>query len=863
MLKTLQALGWLPFRGKGSPLNARGGQPRGGRDFTPGNAMRRTCPQCGGALPAEGFEGLCPRCVALCLDEFESRAGPGNGEAPEPAPRGGEPRPSGAPSATAAGGSAAPATSINPSIHQSTFAATADAGLAAPGTPLGQRIPDYELLEEIGRGGMGVVYRARQLSLNRIVAVKTILSGPVASAQAVQRFRSEAEALARLKHPNIVAIYDIFEWESHHFFSMEYVPGKNLAELAQAQPLPPALAARYARKIAFAIQFAHENGLLHRDLKPSNILIDAFDEPRVTDFGLAKRLNAEADLSYTGQLVGSPQYFAPEQLSCKKGDIGPRTDIYSIGAVLYHLLAGRPPFNAASLEEVLLEVIDTEPPAPRSLVPGIPRDLETICLKCLEKEPARRYASARAVAEDLAHFMASEPIEARPVRAAERAWRWCGRQKALAGAWAALLLLLVAFALVLSRRDAGSLSGRAPTLPLTVAYSFADRLFYDTNWTLIGQGFGSGSGPQAKRIGGYTNASFQFSTNPVREMTYKVGSNSTVLAFHLCPNAAYDPALRGEIRELTASFTAQSLDGAGNTRLAPCLEQDGRRYSYIRPKAASCSILSESGFRGMTANDFALPAGPGYEPGRHPDFSPQGKPIRFGLVVRDTDPKRGHFGWVAVSAFSVTAFGPAPANFPFSDPSFDDRDWTVRAIANGGAAEWEEVRKRNGGNPGKYLALTATLGDRTHLELIHLCRGALYSPALQGALDNLDFSLDTRMAPETSGRSVSPNIKFVIVQNGAVYETKGQGVSYTDQNGGWATLDLMGVSASMFPDIPALPRAPASPAYPDFSTNGAAMRFGFSTDHDVYANNAARHGFQTAIDFDNFVIKVHPLPPAR
>ena len=618
-----------------------------------------------------------------------------------------------------------------------------------------------------------MVYRARQLSLNRIVAVKTILSGPVASAQAVQRFRTEAEALARLKHPNIVAIYNIFERESHHFFSMEYVPGNNLAELVQEQPLPPPAAARYGQKIACAIQFAHENGLLHRDLKPSNILIDAFDEPRVTDFGLAKRLNAEADLSYTGQLIGSPQYFAPEQLSAKKGEIGPRTDVYSIGAVLYHLLTGRPPFNAASLEEVLLKVIDTEPLAPRSRAPGIPRDLETICLKCLEKEPARRYASARAVAEDLGRFLAFEPIQARPINAAERAWRWCGRRKALAGAWAALLLLLPAFALVLAHRNVRFPLVPVPTLPLTEAYSFTDRLFYDSNWTLLGQGFRSGRDPHARRVSGYTNASSIIFTNPVREMTYEVGSNSTILGFHLCANAACDPALRGEIKELAASITAHSIDGAGNTRLAPCLEQDGRLYSYVRPQVASCDDLAETAYHRMTANDFALPAGPDYERGHHPDFSPRGKPIQFGFVVRDTDPKRGHFGWVAVSAFSVTAFGPPPAAFPFIDPSFDERDWTVREVTLGGPVKWQEARRRNGGNPGKYLGLTVTLGERTHLELLHFCRGALYSPALQGALDSVDFSLDTRTAPETSGLNRGASIIFVIVQNGLVYELEG------------------------------------------------------------------------------------------
>ena len=802
-----------------------------GRALNATRAMAQCCPQCGGDLPADVLEGLCPRCVASCLREFEHHdvdTGEGISESPSLA-------------------------GIKELARPITTATGPGPAIASP---KGERFFDYELLEEIGRGGMGVVYRARQLSLNRIVAVKTILSGPVASAEAVRRFRDEAAALAHLKHPNIVAIYDIFDRDGHNFFSMEYVPGKSLAELVSQHPLPAAAAARYAEKIARAIQFAHDNGLLHRDLKPSNILVDSFDEPRVTDFGLAKRLNAEADLSYTGQLIGSPQYFAPEQLSPKKGAVGPRTDVYSIGAVLYHLLTGRAPFNAASLEEVLLKVIDTEPVPPRSVVHRIPRDLETICLKCLEKEPARRYGSAREVAEDLTRFLAYEPIKARPVHAAERAWRWLGRRKALAGAWAAVLLLLTAFIWVLSRKLPGATASQPP--PPTVAYTFADRAFHDTNWTLTVEGLSDMTQLHAGLISGYTNPPFPICTNPVRELTYRMGSNSTFLAYHVCSNATYDPALSGEIKELTVSIKAHQIDGAGNTRVAPCLKQDGRLYSYTRPQAASTFELAEILYRGMRAADFSVAKAGDYEPGRHPDFSPQGKPIQFGFLVRDTDPKRGHYGWVAVSSFSVTAFGPPPGSFPFTDGALDERDWTVREIRDGNPVTWQEDRERTGGNPDKFVKLRLKLGDRTGLDLIHLSSQAIYAPGTQGALESIDVSLDTRMAPESSGRSANPNICPVLVQNGTVYNAGWRMAAYSEQNGGWVPLDFMGLGKQQFVLYIGLKGALGPNAPLDFSTNGAPIRFGFATRTVTFYNNPQGHAFSTAIDFDNFTVKMHP-----
>ncbi len=338
-------------------------------------------------------------------------------------------------------------------------------------TPTLRYLGDYELLEEVGRGGMGVVYRARQASLNRTVAVKLLLLGRFAGAQAEARFRHEAAAAARLRHPNVVSVFEVGEHDGQPFFSMEFVAGRDLDALVRTHPLAPDEAARLLESVARAVQHAHEQGVAHRDLKPSNVLVDEFGEPRVTDFGLAKLLEAGPELTATGQVMGTPGFLAPEQVGRKpsrrsrKSDgaesesseiqqtepgadspasgSDPRAaDVYSLGAMLYHALTGRAPFAGASLAETLRQVAENEPPSPRLLNPDIPADLETITLKCLAKEPARRYAGAADLAEELARCRRGEPIEARPVAPAERAWRWARRHPAPA----VLALLMLALA---------------------------------------------------------------------------------------------------------------------------------------------------------------------------------------------------------------------------------------------------------------------------------------------------------------------------------------------------------------------------------------------------------------------------------
>ncbi len=312
-------------------------------------------------------------------------------------------------------------------------------------------VPGYEIVGELGRGAMGVVYQARQLGLNRLVALKMILAGDQAGDPVRVRFRAEAEAVARLQHPNIVQIHEIGEHQGRPYFSLEYCPGGSLAHKLAGTPLPPQEAARLVEPLARAVQAAHEAGVIHRDLKPGNVLLTADGMPKVADFGLAKRLDVSAGQTASGVIVGTPSYMPPEQAGGKHASpVGPAADVYGLGAVLYDCLTGRPPFRAATPLETALQVIRDDPVPPSRFQPRLPRDLETICLKCLEKDPGRRYPSAQELADDLRRFQSGEAIQARPTPSWERALKWSKRHPA-----AAVLML--------------TLLGAAATLAVVVA----------------------------------------------------------------------------------------------------------------------------------------------------------------------------------------------------------------------------------------------------------------------------------------------------------------------------------------------------------------------------------------------------------
>ena len=319
--------------------------------------------------------------------------------------------------------------------------------LQAPRRRRGGRLPTvagYQLLSELGRGGMGVVYRARHTGLNRLVALKMILAGGHAGSEQLARFRAEAEAVAQLKHPNIVQIYDVGEQDGLPFFSLEFVDGQSLDADIDGKPQLPARSAELVEMLARAMHHAHEQGIIHRDLKPGNVLLTSDGVPKITDFGLVKRIEGDSSQTRTGTIMGTPSYMAPEQ---GRGDknVGPPADIYALGSILYCLLTGRPPFLAATPLDTLMQLLREEPVPPSRLQSKIPIDLETICLKCLQKDRQKRYESAAALADDLHRFLNGEPIEARPVGRAERLWRWCKRNPTIAipSGIAALLALAV------------------------------------------------------------------------------------------------------------------------------------------------------------------------------------------------------------------------------------------------------------------------------------------------------------------------------------------------------------------------------------------------------------------------------------
>src|SRR5215472_3822894 len=375
----------------------------------------RVCRKCGAKIFSDAPKGLCTACVletALGISPDTSVAGgtdPGRSDTPSAADENGAP----------------------------------DKKKRARAAELLGELGDYELLEEIGRGGQGVVFRARQKSLNRIVALKVISLGQWASKAHLRRFRLEAEAAAKLEHPGIVPIHDVCERDGSCYFSMKFVEGGQLDEVARREPMSIRRAVELIAKVARTVHYAHEHGILHRDIKPGNILLDRKGEPHLTDFGLARLVETESTMTRTLDVLGTPSYMAPEQAIGNNAAVGSVTDVYGLGAVLYQLLTGQPPFAGGATYETIKLLLDTEPRQPRILNPKVDRDLSTICLKCLEKDPKRRYSSALALAEDLERWLKHQPILARHTGVFARGTKWVRRNPSGAFSLACLVALAV------------------------------------------------------------------------------------------------------------------------------------------------------------------------------------------------------------------------------------------------------------------------------------------------------------------------------------------------------------------------------------------------------------------------------------
>jgi tRNA A-37 threonylcarbamoyl transferase component Bud32 len=406
-------------------------------------AETNRCPNCGAALQANAPEGLCPRCLmqrALAGESSELVDATAHEEQPTPAESAAVLGETALPGAKTADGTrdwpTDPAQPTDMAAGQE--GATRDLERGAMVRYFG----DYEVQKELGRGGMGVVYKARQVSLNRPVALKMIKAGVLADDAELRRFQNEAEAVALLDHPGVVPVYEVGEHNGQKYFSMKLVEGGNLADQIDAFKDNPRAAATLLAAVAEAVYHAHMRGILHRDLKPANILIDSEGHPHVTDFGLAKWVEGDVEMTQSGAILGTPAYMSPEQAYGRRGTITTATDVYGLGAILYALLSGRAPFGGDSVLDTIDAVRTKAPEPPTKLNVKIPRDLETICLKCLEKDPRRRYASAQALVDDLHAWLDLRPIAARRVGLAERAWLWCKRRPAIA-ALAALVFLAV------------------------------------------------------------------------------------------------------------------------------------------------------------------------------------------------------------------------------------------------------------------------------------------------------------------------------------------------------------------------------------------------------------------------------------
>ena len=430
-----------------------------------------------------------------------------------------------------------------------------------------QCIADYLLVDKIAEGGMGVVYRAKQLSLNRTVALKMIRAGEFADVEEIRRFRVEAEAAAKLTHPNIVPIYQIGEDKGQHFFSMALVEGHSLADMIREQPMKPRRAAEYVAKVAQAVHYAHQQGIIHRDIKPANVLVDTNDEPKVTDFGLAKQITSDHELTMSGQILGTASYMSPEQAAGK--EVTPLADVYSLGSLLYALLTQKPPFTGANPVDILLDVLSKDPATPSSLNITISRDLETICMRCLEKDPKQRYASAAEVGDDLNRFLDGRPIHARPVGRVEKYLRWCKRRPAAAAT------IVLSFLLCLS---VGAYYGKAAFVKRDVIEDPRDKTRKPSSLLVQARNHYAKNLPAA--------------TTTLDELYLKAGL--AMLGYDESASDENQVMFQELARELEASLGSNPEDESLQSALADCLLQLARfQFTDRKPTERNKDLVSD------------------------------------------------------------------------------------------------------------------------------------------------------------------------------------------------------------------------------------------------------------------------------
>jgi serine/threonine-protein kinase len=489
-------------------------------------------------------------------------------------------------------GGAEPASSLG-----GTWRVTKADPITAPAAALRASLPGYEILEELGRGGMGVVYKARQLGLNRLVALKMVLAGAHAAPAELERFRAEGEAVARLQHPHVVQVFEVGEQAGLPFYSLEFCEGGSLEKKLRGTPLPPKEAAALAEKLAHAVQAAHDRGVVHRDLKPANVLLTADGTPKVTDFGLAKLMDDATPRTRTGAVMGTPSYMAPEQAGGVTKAVGPAADVYALGAILYEFLTGRPPFRGETSLHTLGQVLTEEPVPPSRLNPRVPRDLETVCLKCLQKAPRARYASALELAEDLRRFQADEPIRAQPVGRLQRAYRWCRRNPRVAVLLAAVVGLLLLMTLG-STVAAVWIAGARDEAEREKTDALAQRDRADRNAAAAGK-----AEKQARENATVAEKYFKLSVDALDDLIFQ-GKDGAVNPGKT--TKASGQPLAVEVKKLLAQITRDEKKMRPNRNLIVAYERLGDLYvqmgkdtdarrAYEREKAETEALLSAEG----------------------------------------------------------------------------------------------------------------------------------------------------------------------------------------------------------------------------------------------------------------------------